>query len=163
MSCSRTVPATSARSGSISSPSGRCAKSSPHPRAGVRTGCLCARLDRLTAMLDRSGRPELAKEDMRLASLQTINRILDAMPGGRDVFGKTFMNCARNNPAALRSIVSMMAIYVHLGPFARGVIAEIDRRIAVIDEARRDMPAAAQVTAAEAVIARPLVIGSSLH
>ena len=27
----------------------------------------------------------------------------------------------------------MMAIYVHLGPFARGVIAEINRRIAAED------------------------------
>jgi radical SAM superfamily enzyme YgiQ (UPF0313 family) len=121
------------------------------------------RLDRLTAMLDLSGRLERAKEDMRLASLQMVNRILDAMPGGRDVFGKTFMNCARNNPAALRSIVSLMAIYVHLGPFARGVIAEINRRIAVIEEAGRGMPAAAQVTTAEAATARSLATGAVLH
>jgi hypothetical protein len=53
------------------------------------------------------------------------------------------MNCARNNPGALRSIVSMMAIYVHLGPFAGSVIAEINRRIAVIDEEGRGMPGAA--------------------
>jgi hypothetical protein len=114
-------------------------------------------------MLDLSGRLERAKEDMRLASLQMVNRILDAMPGGRDVFGKTFMNCARNNPAALRSIVSLMAIYVHLGPFARGVIAEINRRIAVIEEAGRGMPAAAQVTTAEAATARSLATGAVLH
>jgi len=120
------------------------------------------RLDRLTAMLDRSGRPERAKEDIRLSSLHMVSRILDAMPGGRDMFWKTFMNCARNNPGALRSIVSMMAIYVHLGPFARSVIAEINRRIAVIEEGR-GMPGAAQVTAAEAATARSLATGSSLH
>ena len=121
------------------------------------------RLDRLTAMLDRSGRPERAKEDMRLSSLQMVNRILDAMPGGRDMFWKTFMNCARNNPGALRSIVSMMAIYVHLDPFARSVIAEINRRIAVTDEEGRGMPGATQVTAAEAATARSLATGSSSH
>jgi radical SAM superfamily enzyme YgiQ (UPF0313 family) len=94
------------------------------------------RLDRLTALLDRSGRPELHKDDLRrrLASLQTVNRILDAMPGERSKFWDTFINCARTNPAALQSIVSLIAIYAHLGPFAHTVIAEIDRRIAATGE-----------------------------
>ncbi|HEY1473143.1 MAG TPA: B12-binding domain-containing radical SAM protein [Pseudolabrys sp.] len=102
------------------------------------------RLERLTAMLNRSGRPlELPKEDRRrvLATLATVYRILDAMPGGRDVFWNTFMNCARNNPAALQSIVSLMAIYAHLGPFARNVIGQIDRRIAALATDAVTMPA----------------------
>jgi hypothetical protein len=117
------------------------------------------RLDRLAALLDRSGRPPLSKDDMRhrLASLNTVYRILDAMPGGRDVFWKTFMNCARNNPAALQSIVSLMAIYAHLGPFARIAIGEVNRRIAEIDAAERHMPPAAQVAA------HSVAAGSSLH
>lgn len=89
------------------------------------------RLDRLTAMLDRSGRPQPHRDDRRrrLASLGTVNRILDAMPGGRSRFWGSFVNCARTNPAALPAIVSLMAMYAHLGPFARQVIGEIDRRI----------------------------------
>jgi hypothetical protein len=71
------------------------------------------------------------------------------------------MNCARNNPAALQSIVSMMAIYAHLGPFARGVIAEIDRRIAAIDEAEC-LPAVTSVAGGDARAVRALA-GSRLH
>ena len=37
--------------------------------------------------------------------------------------------CARENPNATRIIVGLMAMYLHLGPFSRRVIAEIDRRI----------------------------------
>ena len=93
------------------------------------------RLDRLAIMLDCSGRPELPEQARRrrMASLQTVNRILDAMPGERSKFWDTFVNCARTNPGALQAIVSLMAIYAHLGPFAGGVIAEIDRRIAAAE------------------------------
>ena len=122
------------------------------------------RLTRLTAMLDRSGRPALAKEDKRsqLASLQTVNRILDAMPSDRTLFWDVFIGCARTNPAALQSIVSLMAIYAHLGPFSRSVIAAIDRRIADIDATERTAPASGQV-AGRARGERALATGSQPH
>ena len=122
------------------------------------------RLTRLTAMLDRSGRPALAKEDKRnrLASLQTVNRILDAMPSDRTLFWDVFINCARTNPAALQSIVSLMAIYAHLGPFSRSVIAAIDRRIADIDATEQTAPASGQV-AGRARGERELATGSQPH
>ena len=41
-----------------------------------------------------------------------------------------------DNPGALRYVVMMMALYMHLGPFSKRVIGEIDRRIAELD----DMP-----------------------
>jgi len=37
---------------------------------------------------------------------------------------------AKTNPGALRYIVMLMALYMHLGPFSKRVISEIDRRIA---------------------------------
>jgi hypothetical protein len=40
---------------------------------------------------------------------------------------------AKSNPGALRYIVMLMALYMHLGPFAKRVIGEIDRRIAELD------------------------------
>jgi len=122
------------------------------------------RLTRLTAMLDRSGRPALAKEDKRsqLASLQTVNRILDAMPSDRTLFWDVFIGCARTNPAALQSIVSLMAIYAHLGPFSRSVIAAIDRRIADIDATERTAPASGQ-GAGRARGERVLATGSQPH
>jgi radical SAM superfamily enzyme YgiQ (UPF0313 family) len=94
------------------------------------------RLTRLAALMDRSGRREEQPENnvhSRLASIETVHRIINAVPGTRDVFWQAFVNCAKKNPAALRYIVMLMAMYMHLGPFARRVIDEIDRRIAAED------------------------------
>jgi radical SAM superfamily enzyme YgiQ (UPF0313 family) len=96
------------------------------------------RLDRLVSMLDRSGRNrELPEGDVRrsLGSIETVHKIINKMPEVREIFWQTFMNSARTNPAALRYIVMLMAMYLHLGPFSRTVIAAIDRRIAEIDHA----------------------------
>ena len=46
------------------------------------------------------------------------------------------MEVAKTNPGALRYIVMLMALYMHLGPFSKRVIGEIDRRMAELD----DMP-----------------------
>jgi hypothetical protein len=40
---------------------------------------------------------------------------------------------ADDNPAALRYIVMLMALYVHLGTYAQHVVAVIDRRLAALD------------------------------
>jgi radical SAM superfamily enzyme YgiQ (UPF0313 family) len=95
-----------------------------------------ARVDRLSALLDRSGRPRhLPEGDIRnrVSSLDSITRIITAIPHGADAFWRTFMNCARNNPAALHVVVGQILLYLHLGPFSREVIAAIDRRIAALD------------------------------
>jgi hypothetical protein len=39
--------------------------------------------------------------------------------------------------------VMLMALYMHLGPFSKNVIGEIDRRIAELDEANRGSAAEA--------------------
>ena len=94
------------------------------------------RLDRLALVLDRTDRHrELPEGDTRrrLGSLDTVHRIINAVPGARDAFWQTFVRCAKSNPAALRYIVMLMALYLHLGPFSRHVITEIDRRIAELD------------------------------
>ncbi|MGB8609718.1 MAG: hypothetical protein WCE28_32380, partial [Bradyrhizobium sp.] len=44
-----------------------------------------------------------------------------------------FVEVAKTNPGALRYIVMLMALYLHLGPFSKHVISEIDRRIAELD------------------------------
>jgi radical SAM superfamily enzyme YgiQ (UPF0313 family) len=107
------------------------------------------RIDRLVGMLDRSGRNrELPDGDVRrnLASIDTVQKVINRMPDVRDVFWRTFMNCARNNPAALRYVVMLMAMYLHLGPFSRHVISAIDRRIVEIDRGTMARPLAAPLT-----------------
>jgi hypothetical protein len=48
----------------------------------------------------------------------------------------------------VRFIVLMMAMYLHLGPFSRRVVAEIDRRIAAEDAALAPLALTAHAHAA---------------
>ena len=54
---------------------------------------------------------------------------MNQLPEVREIFWKTFTDCAASNPMAVRFLVLMMAIYLHIGPFSRKVIANIDRQI----------------------------------
>jgi len=93
------------------------------------------RLERLAGMLDRSGlKRDLPEGDKRLkASLGMVHEIISRLPEARQPFWQTFVTCSKSNPAALRYIVMLMAFYLHLGPFARKVIATIDARLAELD------------------------------
>jgi radical SAM superfamily enzyme YgiQ (UPF0313 family) len=94
------------------------------------------RLERLAGMLDRTGRPrDLPEGDKRLkaSSLAMVHAIVSRLPEARQPFWQTFVRCGESNPAALRYIVMLMAFYLHLGPFARSVIASIDVRLAELD------------------------------
>jgi radical SAM superfamily enzyme YgiQ (UPF0313 family) len=92
-----------------------------------------ARLQRLASLLDRSGSPRsVPTGDLRgrVGAMELVHRIVSALPETREPFWRVFTSCARENPNATRIIVGLMAMYLHLGPFSRRVIAEIDRRIA---------------------------------
>jgi radical SAM superfamily enzyme YgiQ (UPF0313 family) len=107
-----------------------------------------ARLDRLITLLDRSGRArDFPQGDSRgkVNALESIHRVVTEIPQAREVFWRTFMNCAKNKPASLRIVVALAALYLHLGPFSRQVIAAIDRRI---DALEGEIPAVARVSAA---------------
>ena len=94
------------------------------------------RLERLAAMLDRTGLLRDMHEGdkrRRVAAIEMVHKIVTRLPEAREHFWQTFVNCAKSNPAALRYIVMMMAFYLHLGPFARQVIATIDARLAELD------------------------------
>lgn len=94
------------------------------------------RLSRLAAMLDRSGRRRNrheADDRAKLGGISTVYRIINMLPEARELLYAVFVEAAKNNPAALRYIVLLMAMYMHLGPFSRHVIGEIDRRIAELD------------------------------
>jgi hypothetical protein len=65
-----------------------------------------------------------------VGAMELVHRIVSARPETRELFWQVFMTWARENPNATRIIVGLMALYLHLGPFSRRVIAEIDRRIA---------------------------------
>ena len=70
-------------------------------------------------MLDRSGRRrELPEGDVRKAhaGIDSVHKIMRALPEVREPFWKTFVEVAKTNPDALRYIVMLMALYLHLGP-----------------------------------------------
>ena len=51
-------------------------------------------------------------------------------------FFRTVIDCARHNPGAIESVVIMMAMYLHIGPFAREVAAQIAEQITELDAGR---------------------------
>jgi radical SAM superfamily enzyme YgiQ (UPF0313 family) len=64
----------------------------------------------------------------RLAWRMTIT-----MPELRREFWRTLFDCGRHNIGALEHVVALMVFYLHLGPFARVLIQDLDRQIATLD------------------------------
>jgi hypothetical protein len=97
------------------------------------------RIKRLISMLDRSNRPrDLPEGDVRrdVGTTEALQKIFAQMPELRDVFWETFIHCAKTNPSATRYAVFLMAMFLHLGPYSRYVMANLDRRLAELgDEA----------------------------
>ena len=95
------------------------------------------RLERLATLLDRSGcRRGLSEGDLRgrISVLELMHRIVTTLPETRTPFWRVFAACANNNLSALRIIVVLMTLYLHLRPFSRLVVAAIDRCISVLDD-----------------------------
>jgi hypothetical protein len=55
------------------------------------------------------------------------------LPEPREVFRSTLSQCMSDNPSAIRWIVALMALYLHVGPFSRDVIARIDNLMATLE------------------------------
>jgi hypothetical protein len=68
----------------------------------------------------------------------------------REIFWKTFTECAVSNPNSVRFLVLMMAIYLHVGPFSRKVVADIERQI---ENLHNQMPPARRVPMHESATA----------
>jgi radical SAM superfamily enzyme YgiQ (UPF0313 family) len=99
----------------------------------------CGRLERLSAMLDCSSRrKELPEGDMRrrLSTINMVHELLSRLPEGRERFWKAFMTCMSKNPQSVRAIVTLMAFYLHVGPYSRYVMKQIDRQIEDLEAGR---------------------------
>ncbi|PDT90450.1 B12-binding domain-containing radical SAM protein [Bradyrhizobium sp. Y36] len=113
------------------------------------------RVDKLMTLLDRSRqRHELAEGDIRsrVGAMETVHRVITAIPEARGPLWQTFMNCAKRDTSSARIAVQMIAAYAHLGPFSRKVIDAIDARLAALDD-EAVIPAAATI---DATVARHL-------
>jgi hypothetical protein len=95
----------------------------------------CARVERLITRLKWSGKTqqEYAADNFRRRhGIESVRRIVAHFPEWRDLLWATFMRCYQANPSAVRQTVSLLALYLHLGPYARQAIAETERAIADI-------------------------------
>jgi len=54
-------------------------------------------------------------------------------PELRRHFWETFLDCVTRNPRAIKYVVSLMALYMHFGPFSRYVVGRLEEQIASID------------------------------
>ena len=94
------------------------------------------RLRRLAGLLGSTNpnrRTHTSDSSGRLDGLGIVHRILSNLPGAQDVFKQTIIQCASTNPQWARTIVMLAAFYLHLGPFSRQVIHQIEQRL---DESR---------------------------
>jgi radical SAM superfamily enzyme YgiQ (UPF0313 family) len=99
----------------------------------------CGRLERLSAMLDCSDRrKELPEGDIRrrLSTINMVHELLSRLPEGRERFWKAFTTCMSKNPQSVRAIVTLMAFYLHVGPYSRYVMKQIDRQIEDLEAGR---------------------------
>jgi hypothetical protein len=61
-------------------------------------------------------------------------------PEVRREFWKTVGVLARKNPRALKPVVTIAALYAHLGPFSQYVLGAIDQQIADVEAGRWQVP-----------------------
>ncbi|HEY2532927.1 MAG TPA: B12-binding domain-containing radical SAM protein [Xanthobacteraceae bacterium] len=114
----------------------------------------CGRLERLAAVLDCSGRRrELPEGDVRgrLSTIKLVHELLARLPEGRARFWKAFTTCMSRNPDSVRAIVTLMALYLHVGPYSRHVMKQIDRQIEDLRQGRVVAPKVLPATEPETI------------
>jgi len=90
------------------------------------------RLQRLARLLGNSNPNRRARADdsrSKLGGLEIVHRILSRLPGAQDIFRQTIIQCASTKPQWARTIVMLTAFYLHLGPFSRQVIRQIEQQL----------------------------------
>ncbi|WP_208111523.1 B12-binding domain-containing radical SAM protein [Enterovirga rhinocerotis] len=99
-----------------------------------------ARVRGLAATLDRA--PYLPPFSWRAlrrdltALSRALYRFTRTHPDFAKPFWSTFWFCLRTNPRALQILLINMVIYLHLGPFSRYVVRQLDEQIEAIDAGR---------------------------
>ncbi len=104
----------------------------------------CARLERLIGRLKWTGKSQeqYALHDFRRRhGIEALQRIVSRFPEWRDLLWGTFLRCYETNPAAVRQTVSLLSLFLHLGPYARQAIAQTEKSIADIDAGGLALPA----------------------
>jgi hypothetical protein len=113
-------------------------------------GAFAGRLRQLAKLLDNSGRKrQVTTGDARRSFQSKVQQIFNALPDGQDEFREILIHCAKQNPNSLRTIVTLMAFYLHLGPFSRRVIEQIEQRISGLELTLPAFPRSDYTTSAD--------------
>ncbi|MDR6950852.1 hypothetical protein J2X65_000195 [Ancylobacter sp. 3268] len=104
--------------------------------------------ERARTMARKLKRPQLGVQPPPRVVMQELKLLLSACrrmtlqrPEIARYFWATLIDCFRHNPAALEAAMMNMVLYLHLYPFSRHVIAELDARIAEIEQGTWHAPA----------------------
>ena len=105
------------------------------PAAFFRRLTTVGQVLRRPALRVRPSRAVVAKDLatlVRVAWRMTIHK-----PALAHRFWRLLLSCACTNPRALEYVVTMIVIFLHVGPFAAHVIADLETQIAAIDRGER--------------------------
>ena len=90
------------------------------------------RLERLSNLLDNSNRKRWTSASdsrRRFNASDMLHRIVNNLPEPREIFWPALKRCVAGNPQSARWIVALTALYLHMGPFSRHVIGQIEQKI----------------------------------
>jgi hypothetical protein len=87
------------------------------------------RLQGLTRLLGPANPKRRNDTRSKLGGLEIITRILSQLPGEQELFKRTIVECASTKPQWARVILLLIAFYLHLGPFSRHVVRQIEQRL----------------------------------
>jgi radical SAM superfamily enzyme YgiQ (UPF0313 family) len=99
------------------------------------------RLERLANVVNNSQRRRRTNpydRSNRFSGPDMVHRIISNLPEPRDIFWPAFKRCLSSNPQSARWIVTLTALYLHLGPFSRFVIDQIDPKIEALETSALD-------------------------
>ncbi len=90
------------------------------------------RLERLSNLLDnshRKHRTSASNSRHKFNGSDMVHRIVNNLPEPREIFWPAFRKCVSNNPQSARWIVALTALYLHMGPFSKHVINQIEQKL----------------------------------
>jgi hypothetical protein len=100
-------------------------------------------------MLDRPVLPHLFSAANAWHDVKAFARLIRTMtfrrPDLRPYFWRTVIDCLRNKPRNIETVLGNCAFYLHLGSFAQFLIADLDRKIQAIDDEAARQPRARKV------------------
>jgi radical SAM superfamily enzyme YgiQ (UPF0313 family) len=114
------------------------------------------RVQRVGAALKMTDLPRGAALRTNLRELPRFFRLMAEIvrhrPEIRGVVWRTMLSTIRQNPTALSSVMRLTALYLHLGPFSRYVVGQIDAQIETLDRDEWVMPPLVQPVPKPAVL-----------